>query len=57
MSVTLIIFTVLSAVLLLLFMVLKLKINAFVSLIIIAMYVGVLTGMPLNDILKSIQNG
>jgi len=57
MSVPLIIFTVLSAVLLLLFMVLKLKINAFVSLIIIAMYVGVLTGMPLNDILKSIQNG
>jgi len=50
-------FIVLSAVILLLFMVLKLKISAFISLLIIAIYVGILTGMPLSAITDSIQEG
>jgi Gnt-I system low-affinity gluconate transporter len=57
MSTFFIFFLVTSAVALLLFMVLKLKINAFITLLIIAIYVGILTGMPLNNILQSIQDG
>lgn len=53
-SITLI---VISAVIILLFMVLKLKISAFISLLIIAIYVGILTGMPLSAITDSIQEG
>jgi Gnt-I system low-affinity gluconate transporter len=51
------IFTVLSAVALLLFMVLKLKISAFISLLITAIYVGIISGMPLKQITQSIQDG
>lgn len=57
MSVPFILFLVASTVALLLFMVLKLKINAFISLLITAIYVGILSGMPLGNILKSIQEG
>jgi Gnt-I system low-affinity gluconate transporter len=39
------------------FMVLKLKISAFISLLITSIYVGILAGMPLDGILKSIQDG
>ncbi len=51
------IFIILSAVALLLFMVLKLKISAFISLLITAIYVGIIAGMPLQDITKAIQEG
>jgi len=51
------IFMVLSAVALLLFMVLKLKIPAFISLLITAIYVGILAGMPLKQVTQSIQDG
>ncbi|WP_321997445.1 gluconate:H+ symporter [Draconibacterium orientale] len=51
------IFMVLSAVALLLFMVLKLKISAFISLLITAIYVGIISGMPLKQITQSIQDG
>lgn len=51
------IFIVISAVAILLFMVLKLKISAFISLLITAIYVGIVAGMPLNDITKAIQDG
>lgn len=57
MSATFLVFIVVSAVALLLFMVLKLKINAFITLLITAIYVGIATGMPLTEITKSIQNG
>ena len=57
MSTPFIIFIVVSAVAVLLFMVLKLKVSAFISLLITAVYVGIITGMPLNEITKSIQNG
>lgn len=57
MSTPFLIFIVLSAVALLLFLVLRLKVSAFIALLLTAIYVGVLTGMPLADIIKSIQEG
>ena len=57
MSTPFLIFIVVSAVALLLFMVLKLKISAFISLLITAIYVGIVAGMPLNNISKAIQDG
>ena len=57
MSAGYIFFLVVSGVALLLFLVLKLKISAFIGLLITAIYVGILAGMPLNTILKSIQEG
>ncbi len=50
-------FVVLSAIGLLLIQVLYLKLNAFISLLITAVYVGILAGMPLQGILKSIEKG
>ncbi len=57
MSTAFLIFIVVSAVALLLFFVLKLKISAFVSLLITAIYVGIVAGMPLKDVTVAIQNG
>ncbi len=57
MSTAYILIIVISAVTLLLLMVLKLKISAFISLLITSMFVGVLSGMPLQGILSSIQEG
>lgn len=42
---------------LLLLLVLKFKLSAFIALLLISMFVGIASGMPLQDILKSIQNG
>jgi len=52
-----IIIIVVGGVSLLLFMVLKFKISAFISLLITSMFVGILAGMPLQNILVSIQTG
>ena len=57
MSTPFLIFIVISAVALLLFMVLKLKVSAFISLLITSIYVGVVAGMPLNDVTQAIQDG
>lgn len=57
MSTPFLIFIVLSAVALLLLMVLKLKISAFISLLITSMYVGIIAGMPLSSVTKAIQDG
>ncbi|MDD2382438.1 MAG: gluconate:H+ symporter [Mariniphaga sp.] len=57
MSTTFLIFIIISAVALLLFMILKLKISAFISLMITAIYVGIVAGMPLNDVVQAIQDG
>lgn len=57
MSSAYILFIVIVAVSFLLFLVLKLKISAFISLLISSILVGVLAGMPLSDIVVSIQNG
>lgn len=52
-----ILFIVFSGVALLLFMVLRLKISAFISLLITSIFVGILAGMPLSEITDSIQKG
>ncbi len=45
------------AILLLLFLVLKLKIHAFLSLLIVSIVVGIVTGMDFSKIMKSMQDG
>lgn len=50
-------FIVISAVALLLFMVLRLKVSAFVALLITAIYTGIVAGMPLQGVLQAIQDG
>lgn len=57
MSPTYIVFIVLIGVAMLLLMVLKFKLSAFISLLIISMLVGILAGMPLSEITESIQEG
>lgn len=57
MSTPFLVFIVLSAVALLLFMVLKLKISAFIALLITAIYTGIVAGMPLQGVLQAIQDG
>jgi Gnt-I system low-affinity gluconate transporter len=57
MSAFYIILIVLAGVTLLLLMVLKFKLSAFLSLLITSIFVGILTGMPLSAISVSIQNG
>ncbi len=42
---------------LLLFLVMKTKLHAFVALLLVSLLVGVGAGMPLGDVLTSIQNG
>lgn len=57
MSTLSILIIVVSAVLLLLFMVLKLKVSAFIALLFVSIFVGIATGMPLSAITLSIQEG
>lgn len=57
MSPTTILIVVTLAVIFLLYLVLKLKINAFIALLLTSMFVGIATGMPLKGILDSIQKG
>ena len=42
---------------LLLFMILKLKIQAFISLLVVSVILGLMTGMPMESIIKSISDG
>lgn len=57
MSTLFLVFIVLSAVAILLFLVLKLKVSAFIALLLTSIYVGILSGMPLSAITQSIQDG
>jgi len=57
MSTPYLLFIVISAVAVLLILVLKLKISAFISLLLTSIYVGILAGMPLNEVAGSIQEG
>lgn len=57
MSAPYILFIVFAGVTVLLFMVLKFKLNAFVALLITSIFVGILAGMPLSGISESIQKG
>lgn len=52
----LIIVTVIS-ILLLLFLVMKVKLHAFVSLLVASIFIGLASGMNLNKIIETIQNG
>ncbi|MBN2864245.1 MAG: gluconate transporter [Bacteroidales bacterium] len=52
-----IILIVISGVTLLLLMVLKLRLTAFIALLITSIVVGIMAGMPLDKILQSIQEG
>ncbi len=45
------------AILLLFVLVIKFKIHAFISLMITSILVGIFTGMPLMDVIKSVQEG
>ena len=47
----------LAAIALLFVLVIKFKIHAFISLMLTSVFVGILTGMPLMDIIKSVQDG
>jgi len=57
MSALYILFIVLVAVSMLLLMVLKYRLSAFISLLITSMVVGILAGMPLSQVSESIQKG
>lgn len=57
MSVSSIILIVSAGVALLLLLVLKARINAFISLLITAIFVGILAGMPLKEVTAAIQKG
>lgn len=57
MSVSSIILIVAAGVALLLLLVLKARINAFISLLITAIFVGILAGMPLKEVTAAIQKG
>jgi len=57
MSPSFIILIVAAGVAMLLLMVLKFKLSAFISLLITAIFVGIMAGMPLNEITASIQEG
>jgi len=45
------------AIALLFILVIKFKIHAFISLMLVSIFVGILTGMPLMGIIKSVQDG
>lgn len=49
--------TLLTAILLVVFLIMKLRLHAFVSLIVACIYVGFVTGMPLAKICSSIEAG
>ena len=52
-----IIFILAGSIGLLLFMILKLKIQAFLALLVTSIFLGLVTGMPMDSILKSILDG
>ena len=57
MSAPYIILIVIVGVLMLLLMVLKFKLSAFISLLVTSIFVGILAEMPLSQISESIQEG
>lgn len=57
MTASYIVFIVLAGVSMLLIMVLKFRLSAFISLLVTSIFVGILAGMPLTQITTSIQNG
>lgn len=51
------IFVAIAGILLLLFLVIRLKLQAFVALLLVSFLVGIAAGMPLEKVLQSIRNG
>lgn len=41
----------------LLFLVMRTKLHAFVALLLVSLLLGIAAGMPLGDVIQSIQNG
>ncbi len=42
---------------LLLFLVIKIRLQAFIALLLVSLVVGLAAGMPMDDVIKSVQNG
>ncbi|HZH58008.1 MAG TPA: gluconate:H+ symporter [Metabacillus sp.] len=57
MSDQMLILVALAGIFLLLFLVIRTKLHAFVALLLVSLIVGILAGMPLNDVVTSMQNG
>ncbi|HEY4552022.1 MAG TPA: gluconate:H+ symporter [Bacillaceae bacterium] len=54
---TLLITVAMAGIFLLLFLVMKTKLHAFVALLLVSLLVGIAAGMPLKGVLESVQNG
>ena len=52
-----IIFILVGSIGLLLFLILKLKIQAFLALLVTSIFLGLITGMPMDSIIKSVLDG
>lgn len=57
MSDSMLILVALAGIFLLLFLVIKTKLHAFVALLLVSLIVGIAAGMPLNEVVASIQSG
>lgn len=57
MSGSTLIMVALAGIFLLLFLVIRTKLHAFVALLLVSLLVGIAAGMPLNEVIESIQNG
>ncbi|TWT06361.1 gluconate transporter [Planococcus sp. CPCC 101016] len=57
MSGSTLIMVALAGIFLLLFLVIRTKLHAFVALLLVSLLVGIAAGMPLNEVITSIQNG
>ena len=57
MSGSTLILVALAGIFLLLFLVIRTKLHAFVALLLVSLLVGIATGMPLNNVIESMQNG
>ncbi|MBF6634881.1 gluconate:H+ symporter [Microbacterium sp. APC 3898] len=57
MSGSMLIMVALAGIFLLLFLVIRTKLHAFVALLLVSLLVGIAAGMPLGEVINSIQNG
>ncbi|ANU21930.1 gluconate:H+ symporter [Planococcus donghaensis] len=57
MSGSMLIMVALAGIFLLLFLVIRTKLHAFVALLLVSLLVGIAAGMPLNEVIASIQSG
>lgn len=57
MSGSMLILVAMAGIFTLLFLVMKTKLHAFVALLLVSLLVGIAAGMPLGDVIQSVQNG